>query len=114
MQKAKALCLNQAFPQGSEAMIFPASEMVMRKGSVFERESQEAMRARMRTRGEVCRRLDLLRFLEPSYQGMLPWAFLLLLPHCDPYTLSHYDPVLPLPHQKSLAPSEYVGARGPR
>lgn len=42
-----------------------------------------------------------------------PLAFLsLLLPHCD--LLFHYDPVLPLPHQKSLAPSEYVGARGPR
>lgn len=27
----------------------------------------------------------------------------------------HYDTVLlPLPHQRSLAPSEYVGARGPR
>lgn len=36
------------------------------------------------------------------------------LPHCDPKHLLHYDLVpLPLPHQRNLASSEYVGARGP-
>lgn len=36
--------------------------------------------------------------LKPGYREMPPWASLFLpLPHCDPYPLFHYDPVLPPP-----------------